>query len=134
MRLEAGEIQAIRRAAQAVFGAQARVRVFGSRVEDHLKGGDLDLWLEVAPGQATLANELRFRDLIARPLDELKVDVVLHERGQRLSPIDRIARRDGIRRETAGARFRAIAMIRNHLAHLCPRGAGTAAGQPQRRL
>jgi len=96
MRLEAGEIQAIRRAAQAVFGAQAQVRVFGSRVEDHLKGGDLDLWLEVAPGQATLANELRFRDLIARPLDELKVDVVLHERGQPLSPIDQIARRDGI--------------------------------------
>ena len=96
MRLEPGEIQAIRRAAQAVFGAQARVRVFGSRVEDHLKGGDLDLWLEVAPGQATLANELRFRDLIAGPLDELKVDVVLHERGRPLAPIDRIARRDGV--------------------------------------
>ena len=96
MRLEPGEVQAIRSAAQAVFGAQARVRVFGSRVEDHLRGGDLDLWLEVPPGQATLANELRFRDLIAGPLQELKVDVVLHERGRPLSPIDRIARRDGI--------------------------------------
>ena len=50
----------------------------------------------MAPGQATLANELRFRDLIARPLDELKVDVVLHERGQPLAPIDQIARRDGV--------------------------------------
>jgi predicted nucleotidyltransferase len=96
MRLEPVEIQAIRRAAQAVFGAQARVRVFGSRVQDHLQGGDLDLWLEVAPGQATLANELHFRDLIARPLDELKVDIVLHERGASLSPIDQIARRDGV--------------------------------------
>jgi predicted nucleotidyltransferase len=57
MRLEPDEIEAIRRATRAVFGAQARVRVFGSRVEDDLKGGDLDLWLEVAPGQATLANE-----------------------------------------------------------------------------
>jgi predicted nucleotidyltransferase len=97
MRLEPDEIEAIRRAARTVFGAQARVRVFGSRVEDDLKGGDLDLWLEVAPGQATLANETRFRDLIARPLDELKVDIVLHERGQPLSPIDRIARRDGVK-------------------------------------
>ena len=95
-RLEPGEIEAIRRAAQTVCGAQARVRVFGSRVEDHLKGGDLDLWLEVAPGQATLANEARFRDLIARPLDDLKVDIVLHERGRPLSPIDQIARRDGV--------------------------------------
>ena len=96
MRLEPGEIQAIRSAAQAVFGTRARVRVFGSRVADHLRGGDLDLWLEVAPGQATLANELRFRDLIAGPLDELRVDVVLHERGRPLSPIDRIAQRDGV--------------------------------------
>ena len=96
MRLEPGGIEAIRSAAQTVFGAEAQVRVFGSRVEDHLKGGDLDLWLEVAPGQATLGNELRFRDLIARPLEELKVDIVLHERGRPLAPIDRIAQRDGI--------------------------------------
>jgi hypothetical protein len=96
MRLERGEIEAIRHAARAVFGAQTRVRVFGSRVQDHLRGGDLDLWLEVASGQATLANERRFRDLIARPLDELKVDIVLHERGRPLSPIDQIARRDGV--------------------------------------
>jgi predicted nucleotidyltransferase len=76
--------------------ARARVRVFGSRVHDHVRGGDLDLHLEVEPGQATFANEMAFRDLIERPLDELKVDVVLHERGEPLSPIDEIARRDGV--------------------------------------
>ena len=95
MRLEPGEIRAIRQAVREVFGAHARVRVFGSRVHDHLKGGDLDLHLEVAPGQATIANEVAFRDLIERPLDELKVDVVLRERGAPLSPIDEIALRDG---------------------------------------
>jgi predicted nucleotidyltransferase len=93
MRLELDEIRAIREAARAVFGPQARVRVFGSRVHDHLKGGDLDLHLEVEPGQATFANEMSFRDLIEGPLDELKVDVVLHERGAALAPI---ALRDGI--------------------------------------
>ena len=96
MRLEAHEIEAIRTAALAVFGARATVRVFGSRVRDRLKGGDLDLYLEVEPGQATLANEMRFRGLIERPLDELKVDVVMHERGRPLGPIDQIARRDGV--------------------------------------
>ena len=75
---------------------RARVRVFGSRVDDHLKGGDLDLHLEVEPGQATFANEMAFRDLIERPLEELKVDVVLRERGAPLSPIDQIALRDGV--------------------------------------
>jgi hypothetical protein len=96
MRLKAEEIEAIRQAARTVFGAGATVRVFGSRVQEHLRGGDLDLYLEVEPGRATLANEMRFRGLIERPLDELKVDVVLHERGRPLAPIDRIARRDGV--------------------------------------
>jgi hypothetical protein len=96
MRLEPGEIEAIRQAAREVFGADARVRVFGSRVHDHLKGGDLDLHLEVGPGQATFGNEMAFRELIERPLDELKVDVVVRERGAALTPIDAIARRDGV--------------------------------------
>ncbi len=96
MRLRPEEIQAIRQAALAVFGAQAIIRVFGSRVQDHLRGGDLDLYLEVQPGEATFANEMRFRGLIERPLDELKVDIVLHERGRPLGPIDEIARRDGV--------------------------------------
>ena len=96
MRLEPREIRAVRQAAREVFGARASVRVFGLRVQDHLKGGDLDLWLEVAPGAATFANEMRFRGLIERPLDELRVDVVLHERGRPLAPIDEIALRDGI--------------------------------------
>jgi hypothetical protein len=96
MRLEPDEIRAVRQAAHAVFGDRATVRVFGSRVHDHLKGGDLDLHLEVGAGQATFANEMAFRDLIERPLDDLKVDVVLHERGAPLTPIDEIALRDGV--------------------------------------
>jgi predicted nucleotidyltransferase len=96
MRLQPHEIQAIRQAASAVFGASASIRVFGSRVQDDVHGGDLDLHLEVEPGRATLANEMRFRGLIERPLDELKVDIVMHERGRPLGPIDQIAIRDGI--------------------------------------
>jgi len=96
MRLEPREIEAIRQAARAVFGARATVRVFGSRVRDDLRGGDLDLYLEVEPDQATVANETKFRGLIERPLDELKVDIVLHERNRPLGPIDQIARRDGV--------------------------------------
>ena len=95
MRLEPWEIRAVREAARAAFGDRTTVRVFGSRVHDHLKGGDLDLHLEVEPGAATFVNEMAFRDLIERPLDELKVDVVLRERGATLTPIDEIALGDG---------------------------------------
>jgi predicted nucleotidyltransferase len=96
MRLTPAEIEAILRAVRAVFGEAARVRVFGSRVRDDLKGGDLDLFVEVEPGGATIANEQRLRDLIAPALDDLRTDIILHERGRALTPIQRIALRDGV--------------------------------------
>ena len=47
MRLTDYQIQAIRRLAREVAGDQARVRVFGSRLDDIAHGGDLDLMLEL---------------------------------------------------------------------------------------
>ena len=97
MRLTPGEIEAIRVAVREVFGEAAGVRVFGSRVRDDLRGGDLDLLVEIAPGTASIANEQRLRDLIAPALDDLRVDIVLQVRGQDPTPIERIGFRDGIR-------------------------------------
>lgn len=96
MRLTASEIEAIRRAVREVFGEAARVRVFGSRVRDDLKGGDLDLFVEVEPGDASIASEQRLRDRIAPALDDLRIDIILHERGRAVTPIERIALRDGV--------------------------------------
>ena len=96
MRLTQPEIEAIVRAVGEVFGETARVRVFGSRVRDDLKGGDLDLFVEVEPGAASIASEQRVRDLLAPALDDLRIDVVVHERGRPTTPIARIAVRDGV--------------------------------------
>ena len=96
MRLQSHEIQVIRSAARELFGAQAMVRLFGSRTHDQLKGGDIDLFVEVDPGQASIDNERRLRDLIAPAVDDLGIDILLHERGTPLSPMERIALRDGI--------------------------------------
>lgn len=96
MRLTPVEIEAIRRAVRVVFGEAARVRVFGSRVRDDLKGGDLDLFVEVEPGDASIASEQRLRDLITPALDDLRIDIILHERGRAVTPIERIALRDGV--------------------------------------
>ncbi len=97
MRLTPHEIEAIRTAACEVFGATATVRLFGSRVNDDMKGGDIDLFVEVEPGQASIANEQRLRDRIAPAVQDLRTDIVLHERGAPLTPIEQIAVRDGIR-------------------------------------
>jgi len=96
MRLERHEIEAIRAAGREVFGPTVAIRVFGSRVRDDAKGGDLDLHLEVEPGQATLDLENAFLRRIEGPLDELKTDVVLYERGTPPRLIDQVAREDGV--------------------------------------
>jgi predicted nucleotidyltransferase len=97
MRLEPHEIDAIRTAVGEVFSGTATVRLFGSRVRDDLRGGDLDLFVEVEPGQASIANEQRLRDRIAPVLGDLRTDILLHERGAALTPLARIALRDGVR-------------------------------------
>ena len=96
MRLQPNEIEAIRRAVREVFGETATIRLFGSRIRDDLKGGDIDLFIEVEPGQASIANEQRLRDRIAPAVEDLRTDVVLQERGAAFTPIERIAICDGV--------------------------------------
>ena len=96
MRLEPQEIETIRAAVREVFGDRATVRLFGSRVRDMQRGGDIDLFVEVDPGDASITSEQRLRDRIAPAVDDLRVDIVLHERGAPLTPIERIALRDGV--------------------------------------
>ena len=96
MRLQPREIEAIRTAVREVFGETATIRLFGSRVRDDLRGGDVDLFVEVEPGQASIANEQRLRDRIAPAIDDLRTDIILHERGTAFTPIEQIALRDGL--------------------------------------
>ena len=48
MRLTSSQIEMIRNTAQVVFGDVVRVTLFGSRVDDRSKGGDVDLMVEVS--------------------------------------------------------------------------------------
>ncbi len=47
MRISPEQAQAIRHLAQEVAGEDARVRLFGSRLDDRARGGDIDLLLEL---------------------------------------------------------------------------------------
>jgi len=90
------EIAEIKAAAVEVFGPDVVVRLFGSRVDDNARGGDIDLHLEVAPEQYGIGSEPRFRAEIWKRLDEEQIDVVITRRGDPLRWIDRAAYRDGI--------------------------------------
>ena len=100
MRLSDRQRQTIRQATRRCFGAESTVRLFGSRLRDDLRGGDIDLYVEGNLDAAALVEaRLRFlAELHATScLEGEKIDVVL------FSPclpqqreIDRIARRDGV--------------------------------------
>ena len=96
MRLSTDQITAIKAAAREAFGPDAVVRLFGSRVDDHRRGGDIDLHVEASPKTATIDHEVRFRALLWKALDEPQVDVVVAARGAPAGWADRAAFREGI--------------------------------------
>lgn len=96
VRLSEAQIVAIKDAACAVFGADAVVRVFGSRADDRRRGGDIDLHVEARPDRVDTDHEVSFRALIWKSLDEPQIDVVLAARGAVPRWIDQAALREGV--------------------------------------
>jgi len=90
VRLTADEVQAIKAAAVEAFGASAVVRLFGSRVDDAKRGGDIDLLIEAPADRIGIVHESRFLSDLFRRIDERKVDVVLIERGRSPSAFARL--------------------------------------------
>lgn len=97
MRLEPEEVAAIKAAAHKAFGKGAVVRLFGSRVDDTLRGGDIDLHIETDPPEDEWRARGVFEDALFRVIDVQKVDLILTKRGGRAPRgFERIAYRDGI--------------------------------------
>ena len=95
MRLPAADIERIKAIARQVYGARTVVRLFGSRVDDRLRGGDIDLHLTVPAARAGFDRELEFRRLLEDALGEQKIDVIVHGHDAPLTTIDEIAIAEG---------------------------------------
>lgn len=96
MRLTESQIEAIRQLARQVVGQSARVRVFGSRLNDAAHGGDLDLMLELpeaVENPALIA--ARMSALVSRVMHGRKVDVLLSAPNLMRLPIHDIAYTEG---------------------------------------
>jgi predicted nucleotidyltransferase len=98
MRLTTQQVQTIKSAAEDIFGAEARVWLFGSRVDDSKRGGDIDLYLELpeAPQPALAELESKFWARLQQSLGEQKIDIVSRVQGSPSRPIDEQARRTGV--------------------------------------
>jgi hypothetical protein len=96
VRLRADEIRIIREEVERAFGAHASVRLFGSRVDDHYRGGDIDLYIEANGTPAELLDrELRLHARLQQRLGEQRIDLIVHGRDAPLRAVDQHARQTG---------------------------------------
>ncbi|NBS53042.1 MAG: nucleotidyltransferase domain-containing protein [Spartobacteria bacterium] len=89
MRLDSKEIEAVRTMVETIVGKGSKVRVFGSRLNDSKRGGDLDLLVESdAPVDALRRADLKLdlEEKLALP-----VDIIFLEKGKKRSAFQELA-------------------------------------------
>ncbi len=99
MRITEKERLVLRDEAREVFGADSRIFLFGSRVDDSRRGGDIDLLVETdkTGHAAVLDAHLRFLARVKLTLGEQKIDVIVDYPDRKSRPeILRIARAQGV--------------------------------------
>lgn len=97
MRLRDDEIRIIREEVEHTFGPKAMVRLFGSRVDDTRRGGDIDLYIEAPGNERTWREqERRLRHALLTRLGDQRIDIVTAPPGGKGRPIDQVALREGV--------------------------------------
>jgi predicted nucleotidyltransferase len=94
MRLEAQQVQAIREEIKR-FDAEAEIYLYGSRVDDSGRGGDIDLL--VVSDKLGFREVLRLRTGIMDRIGWQQLDLVVRRRDQLNEPLAVAARETGIK-------------------------------------
>jgi predicted nucleotidyltransferase len=79
MRLSDHEIASILKTARQIYGNDVQVYLYGSRVDDTKKGGDIDLLITSSESDANLLNlenKLNFLAELQDKIGDQKIDVV----------------------------------------------------------
>ncbi len=99
MRLKEFQLSAICQSFRELFGSEDHLWLFGSRVDDAKRGGDIDLYIETTETDVKLAyaKRLKLSSMIQTRIGEQKIDIVLNvlSASQKL-PIYDVARKTGI--------------------------------------
>ncbi len=87
MRLTPQAITIIRQAVADIAGDDAQVSLFGSRTDDHARGGDIDLLIELPrPVEAPAWLSARLSSRISLRLRGQKIDVLISAPKSRTAP------------------------------------------------
>ena len=87
MRLSQFEIKNIIRINQSVFGSDVKVYLFGSRVDDNKKGGDIDLFIEY-DGVDKFEKKIVFLSKLQDIIGEQKIDIIFSSASERLIEVE----------------------------------------------
>ena len=97
MRLAADQVQTIKDTVARLVGPASRIWLFGSRVDDGLRGGDIDLLVEtedIVPNRVeTLC---KIEGALVMALGDRKLDVLLKDARTPDAPVFAVARRQGV--------------------------------------
>lgn len=97
MRLTDEQISCLISATHRCFGDSADIWLFGSRVDDAKRGGDIDLYIETDLDSGTVMAKLQMRELIWPLFGEQKIDILVRSRKRDPSAIHVIAKSTGQR-------------------------------------
>ncbi|MFN2428187.1 MAG: nucleotidyltransferase domain-containing protein [Candidatus Binatia bacterium] len=97
MRLSDEQRSIIKSLTEQVVGSDARVVLFGSRLDDGKRGGDIDLLIDVPRRvDSRVLTEARLAARVERALGGRRVDVLLIDSGTTLQPVHHAARASGV--------------------------------------
>jgi len=79
IRLTEEELEAIKTTARQVFGNDVRLWVFGSRVNPKLKGGDIDIYIEIPNYEKIDIFKFKVKYLVnlENKIGEQKIDLIV---------------------------------------------------------
>ena len=86
MRLTENQISSIQSVARMVFGTHVKVSLFGSRKDDSLKGGDIDLLIKAGEDKMNIRNKARFLVELKKEIGNQKIDVVFDKKQNSENP------------------------------------------------
>ena len=96
MRIDNNTRQVIRNKVTEIFGDQADVLLFGSRLQDDLRGGDLDLLIRLPiDTEDRLRKELKLNAELLLALGDQKIDILTKYPGQNLQAVHKQALQTG---------------------------------------
>lgn len=98
MRISQEVLNVIKKVVKDNFGDDAEIFIFGSRVDDNKKGGDIDIYVETVLRQDEIIRA-KIKSLVEfdKLLGERKIDIIAKSKNSKDNIIHKIAKSSGIK-------------------------------------